>query len=88
MVDDSVPVYPVDVMGKWNNVKLSKVGYILDFVSSKYGFLFLIVLPLLIFFIYQIYKFIVVIIEEKNSLIMEKTKEPEIKIEETVSKKE
>lgn len=88
--DDDVPVYPVDVIGKWNDVKLSKVGYILDFVSSRYGFLFLIILPLFILFVYQIYRFIIVIIEEKNTAIIEKSKELEKKIEteETVQKNE
>ena len=68
-VNDSVPVFPSDVVGKWNNLRLSKVGTILDFVGSQMGFLFCIVLPLLILFVYQIYKFIVVIIEEKNAAL-------------------
>ena len=33
-VNDSVPVFPSDVVGKWNNIRLSKVGTILDFVGS------------------------------------------------------
>lgn len=64
---DEVPVFPADVIGKWHDVKISKVGTILDFISSQTGFLICIVLPLLILFIYQIYRFIVVIIEEKNA---------------------
>lgn len=66
-VNDNVPVFPSDVVGKWNDVRLAKVGTILDFVSSQTGFLICIVLPLLILFVYQIYRFIVVIIEEKNA---------------------
>ena len=66
-VDDNVPVFPNDVIGKWDDVRVPKAGKVLDFVTSKLGFLFLIVVPLLILFIYQIYKFIVVIIEEKNN---------------------
>lgn len=67
IADDIVPVYKSDVIGIWNGVRLPKVGYILDFVSGRYGFLFCIVLPLFILFIYQIYKFIVVIIEETRA---------------------
>lgn len=66
-VNDNVPVFPSDVVGVWKDVRLSKVGIILDFVSSQTGFLICIVLPLLVLFIYQIYRFIVVIIEEKNA---------------------
>lgn len=64
-VNDTVPVFSNDIVGKWNDVKLTKVGKVLDFVSSKTGFLICIVLPLLILFVYQIYRFIVVIMEEK-----------------------
>ena len=71
-VNDSVPVYPNDIVGKWDNVRIPKAGTVLDFVTSKLGFLFVIVVPLLILFIYQIYKFIVVIIEEKNNSKKEK----------------
>lgn len=66
-VNDNIPVFPSDVVGKWEGVRLAKVGTVLDFVSSQYGFLICIVLPLLILFVYQIYRFIVVIIEEKNA---------------------
>lgn len=66
-INDSIPVFPSDVVGKWHDVRLAKVGTVLDFISSQYGFLFCIVLPLLILFIYQIYRFIIVIIEEKNA---------------------
>ncbi len=66
-VNDSVPVFPADVIGIWNEVRLAKVGTVLDFISSQYGFLICIVLPLLILFVYQIYRFIVVIMEERNA---------------------
>lgn len=66
-VDDPIPVFPTDIIGKWHNVRLAKVGTILDFVSSQTGFLICIVLPLFVLFIYQIYKFVVVVIEEKNA---------------------
>lgn len=66
-VNDNIPVFPSDVVGVWKGVRLAKVGTILDFVSSQTGFLICIVLPLLILFVYQIYRFIVVIIEEKNA---------------------
>lgn len=69
-VDDYVPVFPSDVIGKWEGVRIPYVGAALDFVSSQYGFLLCIILPLFALFIYQIYKFIIVIIEEKNAMTL------------------
>ena len=74
-VNDNIPVFPTDVVGKWNDVRLPKVGKVLDFVSSQTGFLICIVLPLLILFVYQIYRFIVVIIVEKNAALNGNNKE-------------
>lgn len=72
--DDYVPVFPSDIVGIWNGVRLAHVGSILNFVSSQYGFLICIILPLFALFIYQIYKFIIVIIEEKTNITKEKKK--------------
>lgn len=66
-VNDSVPVFSADIVGKWNDVKIPKLGKVLNFISSKTGFLVCIVLPLLVLFIYQIYKFIVVVMEERGN---------------------
>ena len=73
--DDYVPVFPSDIIGKWNGTRIAHVGSILDFVSSQIGFLICIILPLFALFIYQIYRFIVVIIEEKNNATGSKNKE-------------
>ena len=73
--DDYVPVFPSDIIGKWNGTRIAHVGSILDFVSSQIGFLICIILPLFALFIYQIYRFIVVIIEEKNNTTGSKNKE-------------
>lgn len=65
-VVDDVPVFAGDVIGLWKETRIPKMGTIIDFVSSKTGFLICIVFPLLVLFVYQIYKFVVVVIEEKN----------------------
>lgn len=72
--DDYVPVFPSDIIGKWEGVRIAYVGSALDFVSSQYGFLLCIILPLFALFIYQIYRFIIVIIEEKNAMLKESIK--------------
>ena len=55
-----------DIVGKYVG-KLSKMGKVMDFLSSSVGFLFIIVLPMLLFFIYQLYHLITVIMEMKKA---------------------
>ena len=53
-----------DIVGKYVG-KLSKFGHVMDFLSSSMGFLIVIVLPMLLFFIYQVYHLIMVSINLK-----------------------
>ena len=48
------------VLGKYANLYPS-IGGILEVVESRIGFLFLVLLPIMIVFIYQVYEFIVVL---------------------------
>lgn len=43
----------------------SKWGKVLDILESRFGFLFLVLLPIMVVFIYQIYEFIIVLKYEK-----------------------
>lgn len=61
--NDIVSVYQ---SADYNGFKLPFVGNIFSFLKSQTGFLFCIILPLFVFFIYQLYKFIVIIMEEKK----------------------
>lgn len=61
--NDIVAVYKTD---NYNGFKIPLVGKILSFLQTQTAFLFCIVFPLLIFFIYQLYKFIEIIIDEKK----------------------
>ena len=70
-VDDYIPVYPSDIIGKWEGIRIACFGSVLDFISSQYGFLLCIILPLFALFIYQIYRFIIILIEENNSISKE-----------------
>ena len=63
---DEIEVAPGDIIGKYTGTRIAKLGSIYDFLNSKYGFLICIIVPLFIFFVYQIYKFIILIIEMKN----------------------
>lgn len=61
--NDIVSVYQSNDYHGW---KLPIVGSIFSFLKSQTGFLFCIILPLFVFFIYQLYKFVVIIMEEKK----------------------
>ncbi len=65
-VVDAVEVAPGDIISTYDGVKISKVGYVLDTLKSKYGFLLLIILPLFALFIYQLYSFITVVVDFKK----------------------
>ena len=59
-----------DIVGKYVG-KLSKFGHVMDFLSSSMGFLIVIVLPMLLFFIYQVYRLIMVSINLKKAMAVE-----------------
>lgn len=63
-----------DIVGKYMS-HVPKVGKLMDFLSSKIGFLVVIVLPMLLFFIYQVYNLIMISIEFKKVAALEAAKE-------------
>lgn len=65
-VDDSGPVSIVGtrVLGKYANT-YGHVGTVLNVLESRLGFLFGVLLPILIVFIYQVYEFVVIIRYER-----------------------
>lgn len=89
--DDEVPAYSSDIIGKWTDVKISGFGKVLDFLKTKKGFFICIIIPLAVFFLFELYKFIATIIEVKNGDKSEKLDEEEIKrraIEEYLAEKQ
>lgn len=65
-IDDEIPVYASDIIGRWTGFKLGGGGKALDFLRSKTGFFVCIVIPMALFFIFELYKFIAVLIETKK----------------------
>ncbi len=59
-----------DIVGKYIG-RLPYVGHVMQFLSSSVGFLVVIVLPLLAFFIYQIYHLVMVSIKLKKAVAAE-----------------
>ena len=65
-VDDSGPLAIVGkrVLGK-NHTTYANLGSIMRVLESRLGFLFLVLLPVLIVFIYQVYEFVIILRYEK-----------------------
>lgn len=59
-----------DIVGKYV-MKIKGLGNVIGFLSSSTGFLVVIVLPLLLFFIYQLYNLIIVSINLKKAIARE-----------------
>lgn len=59
-----------DIVGKYV-FKLSKLGKLMKLLSSSTGFLLIIVLPMLCFFVYQVYHLIMVSINLKKAIAAE-----------------
>lgn len=62
-----------DIVGKYIG-HWPKVGKIMDFLSSSLGFLLVIVIPMLLFFIYQVYNLIMINIKLKKAVAIENAK--------------
>ena len=81
--DDAYSISYNHVIGKCTeNGKLSGVGNVLSFLRSSLGFFLCIVLPLILFFLYELYNFITILVAErakKNASAVSKETEEEIK---------
>lgn len=65
-----------DIVGKYVG-HIAKAGTLMDFLSSSTGFLIIIVLPMLLFFIYQVYNLIMISERLKKAMAVETAKEIE-----------
>lgn len=63
-----------DIVGKYVG-KVAGLGKVMSFLSGSVGFLLVIVLPLLLFFIYQVYNLVMVSINLKKAIAVEDAKE-------------
>ena len=61
--EDTIEVYPGDIIGQWTGVKISRFGSAMRFLRTKTGFFICILIPMALFFLFELYKFIVVIVE-------------------------
>lgn len=65
-IEDSLQAYSSDIVGKWTGVRIKGFGKVLDFMRTKKGFFICIVIPMALFFLFELYKFIVALIEFKR----------------------
>ena len=65
-IDDESQVYAGDIIGKWTETKLSGAGTAMAFLRTKVGFFVCILIPMAIFFLIELYKFVVTLIEVKR----------------------
>ena len=78
-LDDTTPVNASDVIGKWTDKKISGFGKVMNFLRTKKGFFICIIIPMALFFLFELYKFIVALIEVKRPEPVEQLDEEEIK---------
>ncbi len=65
---DNYTVYANDIVCVWHegDTKIAGLGAVIGFLQSQLGFLLIIILPLAVFFIYELVKFILLMIQLKN----------------------
>ncbi len=77
-INDSVDVAKSDIIGKWTGTRLGGFGKAVDFLRTSTGFFICIVIPMAIFFLIELYKFIVTLIAFRKPK-MSQDEEEEIK---------
>ena len=73
-VEDTHVISDGDIVGQYMG-KVPGLGKVMTFLSSTVGFLLVIVLPMLLFFIYQIYHLVMVSINLKKAIAIEEATE-------------
>lgn len=73
--NDTDPALPSDIVGKWTETKITGFGKVMDFLRTKKGFFICIVIPMIIFFLFELYKFIITLVEVKKPALTEADEE-------------
>ena len=81
LINDTYTIHRNDVIGLCTeNGKLLGVGSVVEFLRSSVGFFICVVLPLIVFFIFELYNFISILVSEKaKKAPVDKATEEEIK---------
>lgn len=73
--EDDIAVYGVDIIGKWTGVKIGGFGKVMSFLRTKTGFFICVLIPIALFFLFELYKLIIVIVEIKRPALTSKDEE-------------
>lgn len=76
--DDTDTAKAGDIIGKWTETRIPGFGKVMRFLQTRTGFFICIILPMAIFFLYELYRFIATLIEIRKPRLTE-TDEEEIK---------
>ena len=72
---DKQLIAPGDVIGKYNGSKIPVMGTVIDYLSTQLGFFLVILLPVMLFTFYQIYKLVAVILHNHKVDVINATSE-------------
>ncbi|MBQ9461937.1 MAG: signal peptidase I [Clostridia bacterium] len=78
-IDDEMPTYPADIIGKWTGVSMGGAGNIVAFLRTRLGFFICILIPMVLFFLFELYKFIVTVVRVRRPAEAPQLDEEEIK---------
>ena len=78
--NDEKPVLSENVIAKYTGTRIKGVGKVLAFLQTSKGFLYVIVLPLVLLFIYELIKFIRKLLDAKGAATAELSAEEEERI--------
>lgn len=70
-IKDSLNVYPADIIGQWTGTRLNGWGKAVNFLRTKTGFFICIIVPMIVFFLFELYKLIAVIVEVRRPAVPE-----------------
>ena len=76
---DKNPVQSNEIIGRWTGTRLANVGNVMSFLQSSTGFLTIIVLPLVLFFLFELIKFVRTLVKAKSKASISTEEEEEIK---------
>lgn len=76
---DSYVVFQGDIIGKWTGSRIPGLGKVMKFLKTKTGFLVCILIPMAIFFLFELFKLIMVIVQMRQPAKLTETDEEEIK---------
>ncbi len=65
-ISDENQVATGDIVAVWNGFRIPYLGTFLTFLKTKTGFISFVILPLALFFVYQLYQFIMLLFEYKD----------------------